>query len=71
MSCCANEISLCSKGDTWLMNVKLKNAEIQEYVNARTPKPVSYQSMANLAESINVTVIYYEKGKDGITFEIP
>lgn len=33
-------------------------------------KPVSYQSMPALAESIDVEIIYYEKKKDGVTFEI-
>lgn len=34
-------------------------------------KPSTYRSMANLAESIEVQIIFYEKGRDGIVFEIP
>ncbi|MDE0554647.1 MAG: MjaI family restriction endonuclease [Candidatus Poribacteria bacterium] len=34
-------------------------------------KPSTYDSMPNLAESIDVKIIFYEKKKDGIVFEIP
>lgn len=33
-------------------------------------KPTTYRAKADLAEAINVTMIYYEKQKDGIAFEI-
>jgi hypothetical protein len=34
-------------------------------------KPNSYHSKDNLAESIEVKIIFYEKKKDGVVFEIP
>jgi len=34
-------------------------------------KPSTYRSMANLAESIEIKIIFYEKKKDGVVFEIP
>ena len=34
-------------------------------------KPSSYHSKDNLAESIEVKIIFYEKKKDGVVFEIP
>ena len=34
-------------------------------------KPSTYRSMANLAESIEIKVIFYEKKRDGVVFEIP
>ena len=34
-------------------------------------KPSTYRSMANLAESIEVKIIFYEKKRDGVMFEIP
>ena len=33
-------------------------------------KPESYRSMPALAESIDAEIVYYEKKKDGVTFEI-
>lgn len=39
--------------------------------DAYSVKPSTYRSMANLAESIEVKIIYYEKKKDGVVFEIP
>ncbi len=32
-------------------------------------KPKSYQSMKGLSEIINVKIIYYEKGKNGVFIE--
>ena len=34
-------------------------------------KPSTYDSMPTLAESIEVKIIFYEKKKDGVVFEIP
>ena len=34
-------------------------------------KPGTYHSMANLAESIEIKIIFYEKKRDGVVFEIP
>ena len=34
-------------------------------------KPVTYQSKAGLAESIDVKIIFYEKKRDGVMFKIP
>ena len=34
-------------------------------------KPSTYSSKANLAESIDIKIIFYEKKKDGVVFEIP
>lgn len=34
-------------------------------------KPSTYQAMGNLTETIDVKIIYYEKKRDGIEFEIP
>ena len=34
-------------------------------------KPSTYRSMANLAESIEIKIIFYEKKRDGMVFEIP
>ncbi len=34
-------------------------------------KPSTYDSMLTLAESIDVKIIFYEKKKDGVVFEIP
>ena len=34
-------------------------------------KPSTYRSMATLAESIEVKIIFYEKKRDGVVFEIP
>ena len=34
-------------------------------------KPSTYRSMANLAESIEIKIIFYEKKRDGVVFEIP
>jgi len=34
-------------------------------------KPSTYHSVPNLAESIEVKMIYYEKKRDGVVFEIP
>ena len=34
-------------------------------------KPSSYHSKDNLAESIEAKIIFYEKKKDGVVFEIP
>lgn len=34
-------------------------------------KPLSYQAKPALAEAIDVEIIYYDKKKDGVTFEIP
>ena len=34
-------------------------------------KPSSYHAKGNLAESIEVKIIYYEKKTDGVVFEIP
>ena len=39
--------------------------------DAYSIKPDSYLSMANLAETIEIKVIIYEKKKDGVVFEIP
>lgn len=39
--------------------------------DAYSIKPDSYSSMSNLAESIEVKVIVYEKKNDGVVFEIP
>ena len=33
-------------------------------------KPGTYRSMANLAESIEIKIIFYEKKRDGVVFEI-
>lgn len=34
-------------------------------------KPSTYQAKGNLGESIDVKIIYYEKKRDGVEFEIP
>ena len=34
-------------------------------------KPSTYRSMANLAESIKIKIIFYGKKRDGVVFEIP
>ena len=34
-------------------------------------KPNTYRAMASLAESIEIKIIFYEKKKDGVIFEIP
>ena len=34
-------------------------------------KPSSYEAMPYLSESIDVKMIFYEKRKDGVVFEIP
>ena len=34
-------------------------------------KPSTYRSMANLAESIEIKIIFYQKKRDGLVFEIP
>ncbi len=34
-------------------------------------KPISFKSKPSLADSIQVTIVYYDKKKDGITIEIP
>ena len=39
--------------------------------DAYSIKPISYSSMPNLAESIEIKVIVYEKKNDGVVFEVP
>ena len=34
-------------------------------------KPISFKSKPSLADSIQVTIVYYDKKRDGITIEIP
>ncbi len=34
-------------------------------------KPITYKSKPSLAESIDATIVYYDKKKDGIRIEIP
>ncbi|MCE2440709.1 MAG: MjaI family restriction endonuclease [Candidatus Latescibacteria bacterium] len=34
-------------------------------------KPISFKSKPSLADSIQITIIYYDKKRDGITIEIP
>ena len=34
-------------------------------------KPITYRSKADLAESIDIKIIFYEKKRDGVVFDIP
>ena len=39
--------------------------------DAYSIKPITYEAMPILAESIEVKMIFYEKKKDGVVFDIP